>query len=557
MADFNLPAATSVVDFLNTAGKDSSFTARKKDYATAGLDKRLGDFTGTSSQNLALLDFYKSQSAPTPAPAGGSAVGVLGLPKNTGMVNLAPVDFTKLNLAPPPTSPGGNPAGIDFSKIDVSPAAPPGKGGVIDVSTLKSAAPAAPASNTFDFSKVSGVQGTPDFSKLTVAPPAQPTAPATSAVQSIAPSAPAPAAAGAAPVVGNGAGAGTSITYQSVAPDATPSEQDLVTQFLDSEAGQALVDKQQRGDIDATEANEEAKRQLETKYASDKTTLENNLAKNGLAFSGVRASQVKGLADELAASELNVDRQLASKLLDADASLRDGILQGVADLAKKAADDDKEAISQLNAAGFAVVDGKLVPTLASRNADRAAQQQQVANDRADAAAKISEARLEIAQQSADLAEKRFEQQYGKGSGNLYNNVQALIDQAPDATEQDVRLAIRANPDVFGDPSEAQLTDALSLVGIPSARQNTIAINAVASSFQNPSIFSTFLTGDHTDTALADAKTKAKQALIDSKGIISYTDADGKTVTYKLNSDQLQSLISRVDTVTATEAKAAQ
>lgn len=50
-----LNTSTSVVDFLKSKGQDSSFTARRKLFSEGGFDKRLGEFEGSASQNLALL----------------------------------------------------------------------------------------------------------------------------------------------------------------------------------------------------------------------------------------------------------------------------------------------------------------------------------------------------------------------------------------------------------------------------------------------------------------------------------------------------------------------
>ncbi len=554
MANYTLPAATSVVDFLNSSKQDSSFGARSKLYSSAGLGKRLGEFKGTTSQNMALLDHLKSTNAP---PQTG-ATGVLGLPKDTGTINLSPVDFSKLSLKPPaatsvlqtagapavpsPTYPVGTPGtdSIDFEKLQMG----------------KVSAPDAPS-----LLKAPAGSQAPDFSRITDTTPKPPQDQASRALSTIAPSTPAPSAPGTATQVTDTTkttpgGTTTTVSSDTIYPGASQSESDLVTEFMNSQEGQSLADKQQRGEIDATAANEEAKRLLEQKYQADRVTLENNLAQSGLAFSGIRNSQLKALADNLAASELNVDRQLASKLLDSNASLRDGILKGVADLVKSAQDKNKEAIQQLNAVGLAVVGGKLVPTLASRNADRAAAQQEVANARAQANFQLQEKRLALSEASAARAEARFQQLYGAGKVDFFGAVKQLIDGAGDATEQDIKLAIRANPDIFGKPSEAELKDALTLIGPSSSIQDEIAIQSVAGAFDVPSVFSRILPGDQTAPAFEAAKTKAKQALVDSRGTIEVTDAAGKAKTYNLNSEQLQSLIDRIDTVSIEEAKAA-
>lgn len=529
--DLTIPAATSVVDYLNSQEQDSSYSARGKLYATAGIDKRLGSFAGTASQNTALLDYLKTTNAPpsagsTPAPA-TSAVESFGSMKTTTPATMAPATST-FNFANTP----GVATPPNFKAVSIAP--PP------------TAAP-------FDFSKVPGVTA-PAGASLNLAPPAAP-APTAAATVAAAQTPPAPAATPPAPVAPTQT---TSYGAAVIPASAAPSESDLITQFLSSAAGQSLQDKVQNGELSDTAASAEAKRLLEVKYKSEATTLENSLAAHGLAFSGIRNTQIKALADNLAASELNVDQQLASKLLDSNSTLRDGIIKGVADLVAAADAKDKTAIAQLNAVGLAVVNGQLVPTLASRNADRAAAQQQIANDRAQANFELSQKRLDLAQQSADRAEKRFEAMYGASGTNFFRSVQSLIKSAPDATEQDIRLAIDSNPNIFGKPSVSQITDALSLVGIPDARQDNIATQAIAASFKGPGFFDSLIGNKSAkeDAALATAKKAAKQTILDSKGIIEYTDPSGSVTKYKLNSDQLQGLIDRVDTITLDEVNAA-
>lgn len=526
MAQFQLPSASSVIDYLNSNKQDSSFGARSKIYSTAGIDKRLGAFKGSASQNLALLDYLKHQGKNTITPVGANSI------------------VTSAKTSTPSTMPKASTI-FDMGR-NQAVSTPP------DFSKLSTATP-----NIFEIAKSQGLgaTGVPDFSKIVPAPNA-PAAPAQGALSTIAP--PAPTDQG-----------GASSTQQDTPQDQkdasdpifhsfSEGEHDYVKEFLDSEAGKALTDKRERGDIDATEANAEAKRLLEAKYASDRSELESKLAENGLAFSGIRNTQLKSLIDELGASELNVDRQLASKLLDSNATLRDGILDGVKELITAAANKDKEAIQQLNAAGFAVVGGKIVQTLAAQNAERSAKQQEIANARAQQNFELSEKRFQLAQEASDRAERRFEQLYGQGKKDFFKAMTMLVNNASGATEQDLKLAIRSNPDIFGSPSEAELKDALSLIGVPQERQQTIASSLVGSVLKIP--FNIPLLGKSgaqlKEDALDEAKQKAVQSLIDSNGVVEGSDASGD-FSYKLNSDQLQHLIETVKSVTLDEAKAAQ
>lgn len=514
MAQFKLPAATSVVDYLNSNKQDSSYGARGKLYESAGLSKRLGEFTGSSSQNLALLDFLKAK-APVPATPASSLVTTAktSTPQTAGVAT-----------SPAPAG------GIDFSKISVSPPAATAPSSASLLTRVPQGAPA------------------PDFSKLTVAPPPQPAAPATTALSTIAPSTPAPASPGTAAPTET---VTETLSYNTLYPGATdPAERDLVNEFLTSEEGKLLLEKRELGELSEQMASAEAKRQLEERYQSDRATLEANLAKNGLAFSGIRNTQLKALADNLAASELNLDRKLASKLLDSNVNLREGILKGVEELIKKAAEKDKEAIQQLNSVGLAVVNGQLVPTLAAQNAERSEANRVADNLRADAQFALSERRLQLAEESAQRAEDRFLQLYGEEKRNVFDFARQLFELNPDATTAEYRAAmLEYNPDA----SSAEIDAAMNLQGIPKALQPNLVGAYVASSFDSPGILSRLKRGNDTEKALAAAKEKAKQALKASGGVI-VVDKGGKTSTYNVTTDQLNTLVQMVDTISIDDVK---
>lgn len=118
------------------------------------------------------------------------------------------------------------------------------------------------------------------------------------------------------------------------------------------------------------------KDELETRYEADKSVLEQKLAERGLAFSGIRATQVKALADSLAASKLDVDRKIASQLLDMDDQLVDKVMDLVADRIKEAQEGRKEALGFLEDMGLTVnpLTGKLTPTLEAQRLDLAEKQ---------------------------------------------------------------------------------------------------------------------------------------------------------------------------------------
>jgi len=173
----------------------------------------------------------------------------------------------------------------------------------------------------------------------------------------------------------------------------TPDETSMVDEWINSPEGQAFLNRQEISNLSESAKTAAAKQELEAKYQSDLASLDSKLNNIGMGRSGLKATQVAGLASSLAASLLGEDRALAVKLLEADADLRDAILQGVADLAKDADAGRKEAIQQLNAVGYAVIDGQLVPTLSAR-----------AGERAEKSLALSEARLSLAEAAAARAE---------------------------------------------------------------------------------------------------------------------------------------------------------
>lgn len=336
MAEIRLPSTTSIIDFLNTQGKDSSFSARKKYYTDLGFDKRLGSYQGSANQNLSLLKYLQNDAKPpqTEAPA-SSATSII-------------YDTSKMK-------PGTNQAILDIFKT-------PGQMSKVPVQT-PTPTPPAPSMNTSSALKTLGVSG---YEQPTPQPEQKPALPKAS----------------------------------DVLPP-TPGEDELLTKFMDSQEGKNLLSDAENKGLTEQATTQAAKDALEVKYKSEAKTLEEKLASNGLAFSGIRGAQVKALADSLAASLLGEDRKLASKLLDEDANLRDAIIKGVADLAKDAKDGRKEAIQQLNAIGYAVVNDQLVPTLSYQSGQRAEE----AAIRAEKQLAISEQRLQLAEESAARAEK--------------------------------------------------------------------------------------------------------------------------------------------------------
>lgn len=519
--DFTIPQAKSVQDFLTAQGKDGSYGARKKLYTDMGINTRLGDFAGTPSQNSALLKQLQTPATATPA------TNLLSM----GATAKKPVDFGAINMKSAPVKAAPTPAKDMFGMMTTTPA-------------VAQKTPAASVLESF--------KGTtaPDFSKYTDVTPKAPVAPATATVAAAGAQAPATPPTPSAPGTGTTTktpqvdyAASLGLDINSIIGNDNPSEGDLVNQFLDSEEGKALADKIERGELDAIGATTEAKRLLDLKYSEERSTLEAKLAKNGLAFSGIRSSQLKALADNLAASELNTDRLLASKLLDADANMREGILKGVEELIKEAADGRKEAIQQLNAVGLAVVGNHLVPTLSAIKEENDQIRAQASSDRADAQLAMSERRLQLAEEAAIRSEQRFEQLYGAGKNDGFAYARNLLELNPTATVAELKVALLENTNLSSTEADA----ALALQGLPQQLQPTVAASFIASSFTQPGVLSRLMPGNQSAGALNKAKDAAKKALLSTGGVLPIK-VGGTTRTYNLTSDQLQALSNMVDTI---------
>lgn len=504
MATANLPSTGSIVDYLRSSGQDASYSARRKLYNDSGLGTRLGDFVGSSGQNLALLKQLQSKpTTPTPTP---TATPALDTVRTVGA-------STATKTSTPMTATGV----VTQAQQPQTVASRLG----VPESTISAPKPSSSAMSVQDIiNKATGVSVAPNQSVLPI-PTAPQTAPAAAAptATSTTPAASAPQSS----TGGTIAAGNATVNPNTLIPDGDTGERDLVSEWLNSEEGQLFTARQELAGMDAEAAQEEARAELEAKYEGEKATLEENLAANGLAFSGVRATKVKALADSLASSLIGVDRKFASKLLDANLDLREAILKGVADIAAEAKAGRKEAIDQLNAVGWAVIGDQLVPTLAARSAERA-----------DVQLAMSERRLQLAEESASRAEARFEQLYGAGKVNGFQAVQELIALNPAATEADIRSTVRSNPTIFGDLSQGELDDAVALAGMPPALQETVAESYVKSF-------------DDWKTSRGTAKEKAKAALDQSGGRIEVKGSDGKSSRiYTLTTDQLESVKSIID-----------
>lgn len=524
MATPNLPSATSVVDYLSSQKQDSSFGARAKIYKNAGLDKTLGDFVGSPSQNLNLLKHLQKSSAPTPTPATNTT---------TSLGYASPFSSAPTNPANPfaqaPTKPASPKATAQTTLSSFNPSfepsfAPPSPIPPAVSTAMGGQTTPATAANLFDNAASQAAPTKP------VAPGVTPTQTPTQGTAQTAPQNQTPEMVKDTQTKETTGGVSASTIYPELSTgnaDASASETDLVNEWINSSEGQAFLARQEIKNRDTIGKAEAAKQVLETKFQSSKTTLENNLAEKGLAFSGVRASQVQALANSLAASLLETDRETATALLLANQDLTDAVLKGVAELAKKAKEDNKAAIAQLNLIGYAVIGDKLVPTLASRSAERA-----------DVNLQISERRLQLAEEAAVRAEARFEQLYGTGKSDQFDYVTQLMDLNPNATRAELKAAALQNTTL----NSTEIDAVLDTVGLTQTQSTETAKALVASNFK-----AHFFKSNTTD--LDDAKKAAKATLRATGGVLKI---GGRTVA--LTADQLTEMENYIDTVTLEETK---
>src|SRR3990167_5057237 len=189
-------------------------------------------------------------------------------------------------------------------------------------------------------------------------------------------------------------------------------ESDVTNQALMSPEFQLLLDRINARDTSSVAAAEVLKQALETKFAGDKSNLEQKLSEVGLTFSVIRATQVKALADDLAASELAVDRKLASQLMDSNFDLKEAIMNIASDIIKDASKGREEAIAQLNKAGLAVVGNQLIPTLESQRQTLSAEMDAAKFELEQAKFVLSKAKttadIEEANRRIDLAEREYQ-----------------------------------------------------------------------------------------------------------------------------------------------------
>lgn len=144
----------------------------------------------------------------------------------------------------------------------------------------------------------------------------------------------------------------------------TPTATDIETQVTGSAAYKSFQDYLDKLTGIQTAQSEAEKAGLETQAAATTKTTEENLAARGLAFSGIRTQEIQNIASNLTASKLGVDRELATKLLNANQDLASYVTKQTEEIVKNITSDNaktrSEAIDQINQAGYLVIGDQIV-----------------------------------------------------------------------------------------------------------------------------------------------------------------------------------------------------
>lgn len=361
-----LTSATQVKDFLKSQGKDNSISSRKKMFTDGGLDKRLGAFIGSESQNRALFRSLQQSENASPVP--------LNLPSAD---NLASQTVDVVNQGKPPVSATALTPG-QFGKTNIPDVLQPGE------ITKPNQAPVeeAQAAKQQIFKTPSGAEV--DLQGNIITPP--------------------PAGTDPDKIISEQKDASTrgatGVSASDILPDVSTDESDLINDYFNSSEGRLALDRAKLKGLTLEVAAEEARAELDAKFASERKQVEDSLASRGLFLSGIRTTQIKGLVDSLASSQLGVDRELATALLGANLDLRESILDGVSDLFADAKDGRKEAIAQLNKAGFAVVGNQIVATQEAIKTELQQARDELSRARTEEELRIARRKLELAEDKA-------------------------------------------------------------------------------------------------------------------------------------------------------------
>ena len=345
-----LNTKTSIVDYLKSIGKPSDYGSRETLYKQSGLEQRLGAFAGSPNQNTNLLNFLQQQTNQS----------TIAVPTPT---------------PPFPTLTYGQPYMGGTVKFDAQTGAPLSQG---QTTTVPTPAPVIPTTSGLSAEALEIEQTLGAGQDTTNIPTTYSAADALSA-----------------------------LGVKNYTPD------ELASQALGSSVFKLFQQGQEVTAQGRTAQSEAEKQDLEAKFESNKTQLEQSLAAKGLAFSGIRADQVQNLVNSLASSKLGVDRETAQRLLEQGQGAQEKFYSIATDIAKQAGEGKKEALRILEAQGLTIgLDGKtLVPTLSAERATSAEESRVVRDEIAQARLELSQSKdtfqKEIATARLDLAYEKF------------------------------------------------------------------------------------------------------------------------------------------------------
>jgi|GEM_PF-2383141 len=513
MATPYLPSVDATINALGALGEDTSLRARSKRFTDLGLDKRLGAFVGTPSQNQALLKTVQGEQAAAGKLPASTALQFTSLPQQqapslsnffTGLTGAFSPLLSGLKSTAPVTQPGAIQTKLPQTGLP-APEPLPAISPFVQEQTPKPTA--AEATTALGVTKAEAQAPTKEAVEtlgqtrtVTLPTGAQVEIDAKGNILREVKAAPVPVAdAAGEKIVKDETGAlktaseakdestksSLGFSASDIIPK-SPDEMELFNDFLNSSDFANLKARYDLQGLSADAQAQQAKDELEARYESERAQLEDQLGKRGLFMSGIRSTQVKALADRLAVQELGVDRTLASKLLDINLDLREGILKGVAEIVKKAQDGRKDAIEQLNKVGLAVVGNKLVPTVESIRETRL-------QETADITTVLNQAKLELSQAKTatqlEIAQQRLQLAIDKAGGQnrAYDNAQSIIDANPDASFEQLRSALLRLEGLSVTDVDALLTSQGIVKETPLSEDN---LQAIAKGFlkANASIF---------------------------------------------------------------------
>lgn len=371
-----LNTTVSIVDFLKSQNKPSDFTSRNTLFRESGLESRLGRYVGSADQNIALLKTARSSALPTAKTPEALAANIQTVARSLATAS------QERGVALTPGFKAQFPSALSSQS---SPGSPAFAGGVAGISALSPELPEELKKKQGEAAEEAPISATDALA--TIGMPKIPTA------------------------------------------------DELSEQVFGSSRFKLFQEKQELAGLEAGRLATEEKLGLEQKFGAQKKELEESLGRRGLFMSGIREGGVQDLIENLAASKLNVDRELVSKALSRDVATRERIIEDVSDLIKEAQNGRKEALSALEKVGFTVIGDKVVPTLEAKRFALSEERATAAELRAEETARRADERLEISRQNLAISKQRL------GLVGQFLSGQ-VADQAYDALVTDARQSIQ-------------------------------------------------------------------------------------------------------------------